>query len=101
MPAEVAQKMRGKGMSLEVKGMVAKVQSGLINPKSVPGVLLALMIKLANTPNKEVREDRTRAEGLSTLYQKQAELAQEEMEDLMMKEKAMKTELKLTKEVSS
>jgi len=100
-PAEVAQRMRGKAMSPEVKDMLGKVQSGMSNPKSVPGLLLALMIKIASPPLKEVREDRRMAEALSLLYEKQAEMAQEEMEDLMMKEKAMKAELKLTKEVSS
>jgi hypothetical protein len=61
-PAEVAQRMRGKAMSPEVKGMMSKVQSGGINPKSVPGLLLALMIKIASP---EVREDRRMAEALS------------------------------------
>jgi hypothetical protein len=99
-PAEVAQRVAGRAMSPEVRGMMGKVQSGAVNPKSVPGLLLAIMIKLSNPPQKEGREDRTMAEALSLVYEKQAEMAQEEMEDLMMKEKAMKAELKLTKEVS-
>lgn len=68
VPAEVAQRMRGKRVNPEVKGMIAKVPSGQINPKSVPGLLLALMIKLASPPQKEVREDRRMSEGLSALY---------------------------------
>ena len=81
--------------------MMGKVQSGAVNPNSVPGLLMAMMIKVGVPPQKEGREDRSMAEALSLVYEKQADMAQEELEDLMMKEKAMKAELKLTKEVSS
>jgi hypothetical protein len=64
-PAEVAQRATGKAMSPEVRGMMGKVQSGAVNPKSVPGLLMAMMIKVGSPPQKEGREDRTKAEALS------------------------------------
>ena len=63
-------------MSPEVRQMIAKIQSSQVNPKSVPGLLLAIMIKLSQATDRKntvdvdkVREELTRSECLSKLYQ--------------------------------
>ena len=71
-PTECAAKLRTvKEVNPEAKQMIAKLQSSLVNPKSVPGLLLALMIKMSQIKERKstaemdkAREELARAECL-------------------------------------